>query len=197
MLFCVWGDVMHECTKENFLENIKNHKIEIIQDNGVYRHLQFSKGCFDQRFDIVTWPGHLCYTGDMGSYLFSRVEDMFTFFRRDDLSINTGYWAEKCLAAGTHDGISEYNQENAEKIIRDHLNDYEAPDKTRQEAISIISNDSEHECSLRNAISDMEHDTEGIFNDFWETNLHVRPYRYVWCCYALVWGISVYDKTVK
>ena len=31
------------------------------------------------------------------------------------------------------------------------------------------------------------------FADFWERNLHEFSGRYVWCCYAIAWGIAKYD----
>ena len=54
--------------------------------------------------------------GDIGDFVFRRLNDMFEFFRDDDagkLRINPGYWAEKCTAADTRrgpddDGIREF-----------------------------------------------------------------------------------------
>lgn len=195
---------MHECTEERFLEDIDSHEMTIIRDAGVNRHIRFKvPNTINMSFDLITWPGHLCYTGDMGTYVFSRIEDMFQFFRgaskgHEGLYINTGYWAEKCLAAGTNGVLSEYNAENAKQIIQDMLDDSEAPQITVDEINNnIIGYADDDEGAIRSAISDMEHDEEGIFNDFWETNLHIRPYRYVWCCYALSWGISIYDRSEK
>lgn len=191
---------MYLCTRERFLKDVKNHRMEIIKDDGLYRHLRFSNGTFNMRFDIVTWPGHLCYTGDMGSYLFSRVNDMFSFFRGCDgkeLQINTGYWAEKCLAAGVHDGISEYDSEEAVQTIRDILKEHQAPHETVEEVEDEILGFAENEYSLREAISNIENDTDHIFDDFWEVDLSIRPFRYVWCCYALVWAISMYDAGIE
>lgn len=63
--------------KDRFLRDIQEHELTVIRDDGVYRHLRFQKpGTSVMYFDLITWPGHLCFTGDMGSYLFSRVRDM-------------------------------------------------------------------------------------------------------------------------
>jgi hypothetical protein len=32
------------------------------------------------------------------------------------------------------------------------------------------------------------------FSDFWEHDLTDFTNRYTWCCYALAWGVSQYDK---
>ena len=185
---------MHVCSKERFLEDVSSHKLTVLKEDGVYRHLKFSDGSFNMQFDIITWPGNLCYTGDMGSYLFTRVEDMFTFFRGDDLKINTGYWAEKCQASGTNDGLSVYDQEEAVETIRDILKQESAHGEIVDEIEENVIPCSEDEFSLRQAMSELEHDYEDIFCDFWEVDLHVRPYRYIWCCYALVWAIALYDS---
>ena len=87
--------------------------MEVLLDNGVYRHLSFTNnGSSVYRFDITTWPGHLCISGDMGTQVFSRLHDMFEFFN-DDLDskfpINPGYWGEKLQAIGTNSGYQEFS----------------------------------------------------------------------------------------
>ncbi len=32
---------------------------------------------------LSAWPGHPAYAGDMGSFVFARLDDMFQFFRTD------------------------------------------------------------------------------------------------------------------
>lgn len=65
-----------------FLINTANHTMKIHRDDGIYRHLEFSRnGSNSYRFDLVTWPGYLCVTGDMGTWTFSRIADMFDFSR--------------------------------------------------------------------------------------------------------------------
>lgn len=79
----------YECTEEGFLEDIKNHKLNILKDDGLYRHLVFKRPCTNCcRFDIVTYPGYLVISGDMGCQVFSRLTDMFEFFRTDDRDFN-------------------------------------------------------------------------------------------------------------
>jgi hypothetical protein len=89
---------------EEFIKDVSQHKMQILRDDGLYRHIRFKRentSCY--YFDLITWPGALCYTGDMGTFVFSRIPDMFEFFRTDgekgaDLRINPGYWSEKLLA---------------------------------------------------------------------------------------------------
>lgn len=85
-----------------FLINTANHTMKVHRDDGIYRHLEFSRnGSNSYRFDLVTWPGYLCVTGDMGTWTFSRITDMFDFFtashfgRQESFLINPGYWSEK------------------------------------------------------------------------------------------------------
>src|ERR1035438_10338294 len=70
---------------ESFLADVAEHAMAVMQDNGVYRHLRFRKpGSSNMWFDLITWPGSLVISGDMGTWAFSRVEDMFAFFRSWD-----------------------------------------------------------------------------------------------------------------
>ena len=44
---------------------------------GNYVAAQVAAKNADGTFDIVTWPGYLCYSGDMGCFVFTRLPDMF------------------------------------------------------------------------------------------------------------------------
>jgi hypothetical protein len=64
-----------------FMRNTAHHNVIIERDEGVYRHLIFkAPGTNSYRFDIITWPGYLTVTGDMGTWTFSRERDMITQF---------------------------------------------------------------------------------------------------------------------
>ena len=69
---------------EQFLRDVAEHTMTVIREDGVSRHIRFAKpGTSCMHFDLITWPGYLCYTGDMGTYVFQRLTDMFEFFRTD------------------------------------------------------------------------------------------------------------------
>ena len=119
-----------EETKQRFVNDIKGHTMEVRIDNGVYRHLTFTnKGSSVYRFDIHTWPGYLCVCGVMGTYVFSRVNDMFEFFNDDidkEYAINPGYWGEKLQAADKdrgHDsnGWEEFSEEKFAANVKNEV----------------------------------------------------------------------------
>jgi hypothetical protein len=89
---------------ERFAADTPNHHMFVQHDDGLYRHLMFrdSRYCNDGEwrvnngfywFDLITWPGTLVINGDCGTFTFSRVTDMFEFFR--GYRVNPQYWAEK------------------------------------------------------------------------------------------------------
>lgn len=86
-----------EAARRRFNELSAEHEMAVLHDDGLYRHLRFSRpetGVYS--FDIVTWPGYLSLTGDLTSGLtFCRIEDMLEFFAGD--RINPGYWSEKLV----------------------------------------------------------------------------------------------------
>lgn len=210
-------------TEELFLKDIASHQMTVIRDDGLYRHIRFKKpNTTDMFFDIITWPMHLCYTGDMGTFVFSRIEDMFQFFRTDrrqapgnignqQLYVNTGYWGEKCIAVDSCDGMREYSVDRFREVIQDwletHLEDEEDEafcNALRQavddEILSYCGDKGEE--GARQLVGDFEfkYDEDGddertvTIDDFWERSLTVKTPRYVWCCYALAWGIAQYDQ---
>ena len=103
----------------------RDYKMTIELDQGVHRCLHFAhEGRMDGHFRITTWPGHLSISGDMGTYVFSRTEDMIYFFSGD--GINPCYWGEKLQSESRFgegyktfdlDGfIVRMNEEKAEAI---------------------------------------------------------------------------------
>lgn len=196
---------MTDLTEKQFLRDIGNHKITIIRDDGVYRHVRFAQPDTNNMFfDLITWPGFLCYCGDMGTFVFERLEDMFCFFRnemapRDDgrtLFINTGYWAEKCQAADDCNGIYEYSPELFCKIVKEIVDNDEDATKDLREQIEeeVLNYADDGEYAARQAAGNFKFKGESYFHDFWENTLTVNSRRFVWCCYALSWGIKAYDS---
>jgi hypothetical protein len=109
------------CTEERFYNDVAKHEMSIISDDGVNRNILFKNPkSFYGHFNLVTWPGHLCVSGDMGCYVFSRVHDMFRFFRMEEkdrngmwmkdktLAINPDYWAEKIDAVDRNGPAYEF-----------------------------------------------------------------------------------------
>lgn len=192
---------MREPTEADFLKDVTRHEMTVLRHEGLYRHVRFKRpetGCM--RFDLLTWPGYLAYTGDMGTFVFSRIADMFEFFRASPnagsrLPINLGYWHEKLDAIDRQDGSYKWSQERFEERIREALDEGDASEAVRRAAEHEVIKlpDGEYE-SMRAAI-DFEH--AGFrFRDFWETNCHEYTHRFIWCCYALVWGIRQFDNAI-
>jgi hypothetical protein len=122
----------HECTEERFLRDVADHRMIVISDEGVNRHIRFKEpNSSNMYFDLITWPGHLCYTGDMGTYVFQRLHDMFEFFRTDReyhrqrgrrLGINLSYWTEKLIAidGNRHGGkVQAFDAVKFTRVIND------------------------------------------------------------------------------
>ena len=85
----------YQPTQEQFLRDVAKHHMKIVRNDGLYRHLEFrGEHGWHHWFEIVTWPNALAIRGDMGSWMFSRVEDMYTFFRGDGQRISPRYWQE-------------------------------------------------------------------------------------------------------
>lgn len=184
-----------ELTEEDFLKDVREHQIQVIRDDGEYRHVRFSKpGTYCMQFDLITWPGYLAYSGDMGCYVFSRIRDMFEFFRgKPDgpLAINLGYWREKVQAQDRHGGIKEHSAERFRGCVLENSEDAPAAVKQAIELEVLRHADDEHEAWQ--AIGNFEHNG-WHFQDFWEHDCTEYVHRYVWCCYALAWGIRQYDS---
>lgn len=203
-----------QCTEQQFLKDVAEHQMTIVRDDGVHRHIRFAKPATScMHFDLITWPGYLCYTGDMGTYVFRRLHDMFEFFRTDrehqhlkdglTLAINQPYWGEKLEAVDKCDGYKEYSEKKFKLIINDlvdqHIEEENFPVagvkaiELREAVHEEVLCNCETEQAAHEAARDFSHD--GFeFRDFWESDLKEYSFRFTWCCYALAWGIQKYDE---
>ena len=203
----------YECTEERFLTDVKDHKISIEKDDGVHRFIRFRRENGSAYwFDLITWPGNLCISGDCGTYVLSRLPDMFDFFRIDEgdfnkrkdrlLNINPGYWGEKLQSIGTNAGYEEFSEEKFEVNVKDYFDSYMAPqieteiekDELWQEITEEILN---YSCDgsdrVHQRLYDFEH--EGYSFDLDQfSNSERFTFHFIWCLYAIVWGIIKYDE---
>ncbi len=190
----------NKCTTEGFLKDVESHKLTILKDDGVYRHLLLSReGSSTFRFEIVTYPGHLTISGDMGANIFARLPDMFRFFRDDvtpaSIPINPSYWHEK-LQAG-RDEANVFTPEEFERTVRSHIEDIRDEIEDFPALMAQIEEElfcyGDDERSAREALADFEWRDETLFYDTWEWDFRDFTYRYIWQCYAIVWAIAQYD----
>jgi len=181
---------------ERFRSDVKEHVMTIHRDDGLYRHLEFSKpGTGNYRFGLVTWPGYLAYYGDMGGYMFTRLRDMFEFFRGH--RVNPSYWAEKCVASD-RDGIKDWSEERFAEAVREDSEgwfeglDQEAAKELRELIEEGISDYGANEYEAALWINGFDHNGHQ-FHDFWANDCRDYTHRFLWCLHAIVWGITRYD----
>lgn len=206
-------------TKEQFLDNVKNHSMRIFHDD-IYRHLEFSnRGGYLYRFQLTTWPGYLHISGDMGDYTFARENDMFTFFRGPEPSY--AYWAQKIRAEDPSSRVKQFTFDAFKVAILDICDEQrrEIEDTTKyappdyllkrtlkrydawQEEIKkqLSRNTHINEFEANNLIEEWieeDHSFTKPFENFWLNYGPVEEfdYHFMWCCNAILFGISAYDK---
>lgn len=212
----------NNCTEEMFLNDIKEHKMTVLLDSGVYRHIHFSKPqSSDKSFDLITGPGYLLYRGDMGCYEFERLHDMFSFFGCDEktlayhkskgrnIPINLSYWAEKCQSESRFgSGVKKFSEEEFKANVMGMFSSYSAGmDEADIEELKERIEDEILDCiespyqAYQSAMDFEFTDSEGIvrypFADFWEYDSEEYTFHYIWCCYAIAWGVKMYDDSKK
>lgn len=192
---------------EQFEKDVAEHKVTVLREDGLYRHLRCSRGSYAYSFDVVTWPGYLCYSGDMGCFVFTRLPDMFEFFRgRRTATIDRGYLAEKAVAADRHDGIREFSEEMFKAAVKDDFDSF-AEGWSEEDRVSLWAEIEDEvicavsdgrDTAVRAAVDFVWRAAEGrrdhhVFSDFWEHRLEDYTPRFQWCCYAVPWAIEHYD----
>ena len=190
---------------ESFLKNVAKHTMIVELDQGNQRSIFFGQpGSSNQYFRINTWRGHLCISGDMGCFVFSRTDDMFSFFRDEVLRINKSYWGEKLQAVSLFGGYKKYCPKEFTKRVTDHFEHHkESAELTDDqsdalwEAIKdcVLVNADDGELYAYHEVTDFEHNGFS-FQDFFDGGgTENYSYQYIWCLYAIVWGIQQCDAT--
>lgn len=195
-----------------FVGEVARHQLTVIRDNGIYRHLRFKRpGSIAYYFDLVTWPGYLAVTGDMGTWTFSRIDDMFEFFtdshfgHRESFLINPGYWSEK-FEAGAGRGrrespCYEFDARAFDEGLQQWLDAYledcddeDAADEAREAIRELKGNDFPTENDAYHAVNDALFPSGVSTYEIMEGmgSLQTYSHHYLWICYAIVWGIERY-----
>jgi hypothetical protein len=193
-----------------FTSDTEHHKMTILLDQGVYRHLRFMQpGNSMYWFDVLTWPGNLTIRGDMGTYTFARLEDMFEFFGgREPGYVNKGYWAEKLVAVDKQSPAKEFDEDLfKQRVIEDFWEareDYDAAeaveiwaairDQIFDDYASRYTADQCHEL-LNNFVSPVS----GFgYSDSWEWgNFDDYGIHFVWCLHAITHAIRTYRTAAE
>lgn len=201
---------------EQFMQNVAQHEMTVLRDDGVDRHLRFKRpGSSIYWFDIITWSGRLYIGGDCGTWVFNRLEDMFQFFRTDRGGINPSYWSEK-LEATPEKGAEEFSEDRFREVINEYRLNWvrdaaRSGDLTREqrrelweavedEVLGALSYHGEHGAfQAANDFSwapgsDRNRARRWRFRDFFDHRFNRYSDRFLWNCYAIVWAIARYDE---
>lgn len=183
---------------ERFQADTTEHQLTVLHDDGAYRHLRFSApGTGFYYFDLLTAPGLLTITGDMGTYVFSRIPDMLEFFELRK-TINPVYWAESLLAS--KEGVHEHSPEKFVQQVTEYFDavKHRIPEADRDLVWERITRNvltaASHDESARYALQYFN-DHGFTFDGWWEWKFEILTSHYLWCCNAILWGIRQYRES--
>lgn len=184
--------------------------LDTLDDGTPYRHVRFAQpGTSIWSFNLVTWPGHLSISGDLHSYTFRRLHDMFDFFR--GRSINPSYWSEKLVAEhhGTEYGKSRYSEDQFVETLTNHVTEVcewltKADAKRFRKAIDDDVLEYGAPASYEEARAALEQfhwrsEEPGSryargfsFQDIWDWHLGGFDHHFLLACHAIQWGVGKY-----
>lgn len=177
--------------QDEFDESVASHVLTVVHDLGLFRHLRCGRpGSSNMSFQITTWPGHLAMTGDMGSWVWSRLPDMFEFFREPNgrARINPSYWSEKLQAEDYRSGAMEFSDHAVRRATAAVVRSMREQDLDRAGIRDYIK-----DAKGATSAEEWNRATIEIDPDCWEAELEDFSYHYLWACHAVVWAIKQYD----
>lgn len=202
---------------EEFLREIAEHEMVVIADDGdVSRTLRFMKpNTYIYGFELVTWPGYLAISGDGGNFLFNRTRDMFEFFAGEPSgSINLHYWSEKLRAPDPRatrvfslakwvEAVEKWRDSTiaVHKMMSKDAEDFRAEvrasliDTAPLTSHEAIAHAREFSFTLSQHTTAIREPGRAIrIEEPWEWDYTEWDTRFVWCCWAVQWGIETYRK---
>ena len=213
------------CTQERFERDVAGHEMMIVRDDGIDRHIKFRAADGDSAywFEILTWPGALCIRGDCGTYVFSRLPDMFEFFRtkyervkEGELFVNPCYWFEKMTASDSNgrypSAVEELDEKAFKKLVHEEIDEYlgittgkcdypgelvcDIKRDLRAQVFDEVSSHTPPNDAHRLIYEFSYRDPKGVTHwPFAETESVPRRYSFhaMWNLYAISWAIRTYD----
>jgi len=165
----------------DFEEKVKDMGMKTLLNEGVYRHLSFRKpGTTNYSFQITTWPGYLCISGDVGHFVFRRTHDMFDFFSGP---ISEGYYKEKCVAGD----CESFNEDTWPELLQELLEE----EKINQDEFDVLC--CEHPTTYEEAYralsfesADFDYEDIGCLTSY--------TYQFLWCLLAIDYAIKRFSQ---
>lgn len=205
-----------EQARDHFRIDTPDHTMQVLRDDGLYRHLRFRRAGFEFRcyeveyvsepsmffqFDLVTWPGYLAISGDIGDYMFCRLPDMIEFFSAQGGYVNYDYWAEKLVAPVGRRSVRVFSEDRYRQLVEAWIADRQDTDEPDEELPAaareqLLEPLEEYLLDLRSAqelLRDFEHNGV-VISDAWDWDLTDYDHRYLYCCCAIAWGVGEYLK---
>lgn len=192
--------------EKRIVEDLKYHVVTVLLDGvtskagNKYLHYRCQKpGTWINGFDVVVWPGSMCYTGDMGDFLFQRTPDMIGFMRTAVRDVS--YCASKCVAG--KDEIKEWSEDRFHEHLAERLKDGSEYTVMRrggyhtesvQKAIDGIKR-SYAEYGLRSDAEKAMYES-GLWDGTDLPSCEIYTTRFLWCLHALRWLINIIDSPV-
>jgi hypothetical protein len=179
-------------------KDLKNHQVHIKKSDGLYTHYrcrQQDLWCYG--FDIITWPGSFCITGDMGTYIFQRTENMMDFMTSACRS--PSYAKEKCVAYSSP--LEVFSFQLFEKDLKERLKNCKEYDNSQANVFEEEIENIIHEIKANSREQDESFCIELlydslIYSTYDGDSLDYRELDWVflWNLEAIQWFLSNKDK---
>ena len=185
---------------ENAAKAFANHVVTVELEQGLYRHYRCAKpGTGTYAFHIVTFPGRLIVSGDIGNMAWSRCPDMLEWAAGAIGS--TGYFAEKTWGSIE---VREWSEDACREVVeqehKDHIDD-QAVTNTEGRSVAEVAKDTEKANEIRDRllrrIDDGEHafatayyESDWYGGDF--PNVSQYTAEFLWCREAVRWFLKSY-----
>lgn len=187
-----------------FLRDVAEHKTELVSKFGVNRHLRFWASRPDSPgFEVITWPHHLCITGDKGTYVFRGPVDVFAAFRSEKVGIAPWWTGGQLVSFSPETGYTTFSPARFQNYVTRCVQDAwpeDSPakaDTLAEVEARILAHLGSDETKALKALREFYGEPSGFtFPEPSPGEIRELTDAYLWNCRAIVWAFDRYHDLI-
>ncbi|OOF58290.1 hypothetical protein [Rodentibacter genomosp. 2] len=197
---------MTDTFRPQFLESIQKHQLTVIENSENVKIFRFADPNTISLSCTIIYAANTCtITGDMGHFLFGRVQNAYNFFLNNPAVFSFGYVSEKVLAQDTSVGLYYFDGDLAEKSIKEIISDYreETDEERNLEKLNLLENTLQNvdwskqfevdSWFYNNANGELSH----LFDDTYTGKFERLTNYFIWCVQAIIYATRLFEQEFK
>ncbi|OOF37681.1 hypothetical protein BKK49_11245 [Rodentibacter rarus] len=191
--------------RDEFLESIQKHQLTVLQNSENVKIFRFADPNTISLSSTIIYAANTCtITGDMGSYVFGRLLDVYGFFARNQSVFCFSYIKEKVLAQDVNGELEYFDGDLAKRDIRHCIDKYQTECTDEDKLIelnglvdSLKYVDFSCEFKADEWLANATESFEELFGELSYRNFKELSPNFIWCAQAIIYTTRLFEQEFK